>query len=86
MVFFVNFEAFAQPSEADPKGAIVASVPSMRADGTPSCVEDHIQSLSLQSDFTPFMHRNCASSVRLKALRQLWRLLPQPTIALDSAV
>ena len=87
MVFLDAFEALAQqPSQLDPKGEIVASVPSLRADRVNACMEEDIQNLSLDSDFRRFMRADCSPGVRLKALRQLWRLLPWPTIDLDSAI
>jgi hypothetical protein len=36
-----------------------------------------IDALTLDSDFTIFMRRDCPPELRLRALRKLWTLLPQ---------
>jgi hypothetical protein len=41
--------------------------------------------LTLQSNFSAFMQRDCPDGVRLEALRQLWRLLPQVVLPENAA-
>lgn len=36
-----------------------------------------LETLTLESDFTPFMRRDCPEPLRRRALRKLWSLLPQ---------
>ena len=91
LVFFLVFylyarEASAQQPPSQGDADIVASISSETADRAENCVNKEIDSLSAESDFTVFMHQDCAPEVRLEALRRLWRLLPRPTIAFDAAM
>jgi hypothetical protein len=40
------------------------------------CGGPDVAALTLQSDFAAFMQPDCPDTVRIAALRQLWRLLP----------
>jgi hypothetical protein len=84
--YLPGWEASAQQPASDRNADIVASIPSPRHDRAENCLEQEIHSLSAESDFTVFLQQDCAPDVKLKALRHLWRLLPQAPIAFDSAM
>jgi hypothetical protein len=48
--------------------------------------EIDIGSLTLESDFTPFMTKNCPMGLRLKALRRLWTLMPPVVLEENPAI
>ena len=48
-----------------------AAAPSMRPD------QIDIEGMTIESDFTVFMHRDVSPELRTKALRKLWKLMPQ---------
>jgi Protein of unknown function (DUF3306) len=48
--------------------------------------EIDIGSLTLESDFAPFMTKNCPPGLRLKALRRLWTLMPPVVLEENPAI
>jgi hypothetical protein len=63
-------------------GAIPAVADSPSAPTHPAALID-ISDLSVDSDFTVFMHKDVPEDVRRAALRRLWMLMPLPVSCQD---
>lgn len=74
------FEAAADESSQQ-LAALDAPAPADRA-----VMPADIDTLTLASDFAPFMRQDCPEDLRLKALRRLWPLLPRSAIDEQSAI
>ena len=45
-----------------------------------------VEQLTLESDFSIFMKPDCPPALQKKALQRLWKLLPAPTVQVNSAI
>ena len=61
---------------AEPHAQLQAALAAPSAAARSAATLD-LDALTLESDFTPFMRRDCPEPLRRRALRKLWNLLPQ---------